>query len=122
MYRIENKDGYLLVTLENDLDCNAANIIIHHVTTLQEYPHTNDLWMFGKHRTNIRLDELRTMAREFQCHCPRDGADDQTGTAHRETHPAEHALSLPAVRTGVGHGPDKRRERCWIGSGRYHVR
>ena len=78
MYKIENKDGYLLVTFEEDFDYNTISVIIHHVTMMQEYPHTNDLWMIGKHHARIRLGELESMVREFHCHCPRDATRTKT--------------------------------------------
>ena len=78
MYKIENQDGYLLVKFEEDFDYNALKVIIHHVTMMQEYPCTNDLWMVGKHHAHIRLGELETMVREFHCLCPVDATRTKT--------------------------------------------
>ena len=78
MYKIEKNDGYLRVNFHEDFDYNAIRSIIHHVTMLKEYPHTDDLWMIGKHHAHIRLHELETMVKEFQCSCPHNATRTKT--------------------------------------------
>lgn len=70
MYKIEKNSNYLQVKFNQDFDHGTIRKIIHHITRMEEYPHTNDLWIVGKHHANIRLHELETMVNEFQCRCP----------------------------------------------------
>ncbi len=72
MYKIEKHDDYLLVKLEEDFDFNALHAIIHHIMSVKEYPDTNDIWLIGKNRADIRLGEIEALVHDFQCHCPRD--------------------------------------------------
>lgn len=78
MYKIEKRDGYLLVRFEEDFDYNVIQTIIHHVTSVKEYPDTNDIWLVDNYRADIRLGELESMVREFHCHCPRDASRSKT--------------------------------------------
>lgn len=78
MYRIEKEEGYLLVRFLDDFDYGIVQAVIHHVTSMGDFADTNDIWLIGKHRADIRLGELETMVRDFQCHCPRDAARSKT--------------------------------------------
>ena len=71
-------DGYLLVRFTEDFDYNVVQTVIHHVTSIREFPDTNDLWLIGKNRANIRLGELEAMVTEFHCHCPREASRTKT--------------------------------------------
>lgn len=78
MYKIEKNDDHLRVNFQEDFDYETIRSIIHHVTMLKEYPHTNDLWMIGKHHGHIRLHELETMVKEFHCRCPHNATRTKT--------------------------------------------
>ncbi len=78
MYKIQKHEGYLQVNFEEDFDFRGVQAIIHHVTSIKEYPDTNDIWLIGHHRADIRLGELETMMREFHCRCPRDATRTKT--------------------------------------------
>ena len=78
MYTIEKHEECLLVRFDEDFDYNMVQTIIHHVTSIKEYPSTNDIWLIGKYRADIRLGELETLMREFQCRCPRDASRTKT--------------------------------------------
>ena len=73
MYSIQEDDGCLKVGFNSDFDCSTVQAIIHHETALPQYRSTNDIWVIGGHRARIRLGEIETMVREFQCRCTRDG-------------------------------------------------
>jgi hypothetical protein len=78
MYRIEHNSDHLLVKFTDDFDCNMVEVIIHHLTMLREYPDTNDIWLIGNHRADIRLGEIETLVKQFHCHCPKDAARTKT--------------------------------------------
>ncbi|MEN7972561.1 MAG: hypothetical protein ABFR47_01870 [Verrucomicrobiota bacterium] len=78
MYTIERNGDRLLVNFLESFDYDAIREVIHHVTMLKEYPHTNDIWLIGKHQANLRLHELESMVKEFQCRCPRDATRTKT--------------------------------------------
>ena len=78
MYKIEMKDEHLLVKFEDNFDFPLIKLIIRHVTMMREYPSTNDIWLIGKHRADIRLGELETMVHELHCRCPRDATRTKT--------------------------------------------
>jgi len=78
MYKIEKHEGYLLVRFEENFDYNVVQTIIHHVTSIREYPSTNDIWHIGDYHADIRLGELEAMVREFHCHCPKDASRAKT--------------------------------------------
>lgn len=78
MYKIEKHDGFLLVRFLEDFDFNVVQTIIHHITSIKEYPDTNDIWLIGQHRADIRLGELENLMREFHCRCPRDSTRTKT--------------------------------------------
>ena len=87
MYKIEKREEYILVRFTEDFDFNVVQTVIHHVTSIREFPYTNDLWLIGKHRANIRLGELETMVREFHCHCPTEATRTKTAVV------VEHGLT-----------------------------
>lgn len=78
MYRIEQNGGYLRVKFEKDFDCKDVQTIIRHVTSIKAYPHTNDIWIIGKHHADIRLGELEMMMTEFHCRCSKDATRTKT--------------------------------------------
>ncbi len=78
MYSIDKKTDHLLVRFKEDLDFNTVQAVIHHLMLMKEYADTNDIWLIGKHRAHIRLGEIETMVREFQCHCPKDSSRTRT--------------------------------------------
>ncbi len=78
MYKIDKNDDFLLIRLEEDFDYNVMKSLIHHVTSIKEYPYTNDIWIIGARCADIRLGELEFMVSDFQCHCPRDAARTKT--------------------------------------------
>jgi hypothetical protein len=84
MYDIKKHDSHLLVEFLGDFDYPMVQTIIRHETMLKEYPDTNDIWMIGKHRADIRLGELETMVREFHCLCPTDATRTQTAIVVNE--------------------------------------
>ena len=55
MYRIEHNSDHLLVKFIDDFDFNTVEVIIHHLMLMKEYPDTNDIWLIGNHRADIRL-------------------------------------------------------------------
>ena len=79
MYSIQEYGDCLKVGFNSDFDCSTVQTIIHHETAMPEYRSTNDIWVIGSHRARIRLGEIDTMVRDFQCRCTRDG--DRTRTA-----------------------------------------
>jgi hypothetical protein len=78
MYEIKKENGHLLIEFQEDFNFHMVQTIIRHVTMLKEYPDTHDIWLIGKCRADIRLGELETMVREFQCLCPTDATRTQT--------------------------------------------
>jgi hypothetical protein len=78
MYNIEKNHDHLLVTFEEDFNFCMIQTIIHHLTGTKEYPDTNDIWIIGAHRADIRLGELELMVKEFKCRCPRDATRTKT--------------------------------------------
>jgi hypothetical protein len=78
MYNIEKNHDHLLVAFEEDFDFCMVQTIIHHLTGMKEYPDTNDIWMIGAHRADIRLGELELMVKEFSCRCPHDATRTKT--------------------------------------------
>jgi len=78
MYTIETRNDHLLVRFEDDFNYPLIQTIMRHETMMHQYPHTNDIWHVGGHRANIRLGELESMVREFQCMCPTDATRTQT--------------------------------------------
>ena len=78
MYRINRNDEYLLVQFIDDIDFSMIQAAIHHETMLREYADTNDIWLIGKNRIAIHLDEIETLVNEFQCRCPRDATRNKT--------------------------------------------
>jgi hypothetical protein len=78
MYNIEKNHDHLLVEFQEDFNYPMVQTIIHHETMLKEYPDTNDIWLIGKHRADIRLGELEKMVREFHCLCPTDATRTKT--------------------------------------------
>ncbi len=55
----------LLVQVNEEFDANTVRAIIHHETMLEEFPHTNDIWLIGKHHAHISLGELETLVRDY---------------------------------------------------------
>jgi hypothetical protein len=78
MYEIRKEKNHLLVEFQEDFNFPMIKTIIHHETMLKEYPETNDIWLVGNHRADIRLGELETMVREFHCLCPVDSTRTKT--------------------------------------------
>jgi hypothetical protein len=78
MYSIDKQPDHLLVKFKEDLDFNVVQAVIHHLMLMKEYADTNDIWLIGTHHAHIRLGEIETMVREFQCHCPKDGTRSRT--------------------------------------------
>jgi hypothetical protein len=78
MYEIRKERDHLRVEFQEDFNYPMIKTIIHHETMLKEYPDTNDIWLVGKHRADIRLGELETMVREFHCLCPADATRTKT--------------------------------------------
>jgi hypothetical protein len=78
MYEIRKERDHLLVEFQEDFNYPMVKTIIHHETMLKEYPDTNDIWLIGKHRADIRLGELEMMVREFHCLCPTDATRTKT--------------------------------------------
>ena len=72
MYRIHKHATHLLVEFLENFDCNAVREIIRHETMLREYADTNDIWLIGKHRADINLNDLEIMVQAFRCRCPED--------------------------------------------------
>ncbi len=70
MYEIKKVKGTLRINFKRDFGLHAFRRAIHRITMMEEYPHTNDIWVIGKHHAHIKLNELETMAKEFLCHCP----------------------------------------------------
>mgnify|MGYP001818143932 CR=1 FL=1 len=78
MYAIEKNGDHLLVRFKQNFNALLIQSIIHHLTRLNEYPHTNDIWLIGDFRSDIRLGELEAMVKEFNCHCPHDATRTKT--------------------------------------------
>ncbi|VGO21115.1 hypothetical protein [Pontiella sulfatireligans] len=78
MYHIHENPDHLLVEFRRDFDYPMIQTIIHHETTMLEYPATNDIWLIGTHHADIRLGELESMVQEFQCRCPKDATRTKT--------------------------------------------
>ena len=78
MYRINRNDEYLLVKFIDDIDFSMIEAAIHHETMLREYADTNDIWLIGKNRLAIHLDEIEILVNEFQCRCPGDATRSKT--------------------------------------------
>jgi hypothetical protein len=78
MYEIRKEKNHLLVEFLDNFNYPMIQTIIRHETMMKEYPNTNDIWLVGKHRADIRLGELETMVREFHCLCPPDAIRTKT--------------------------------------------
>lgn len=78
MYRIAQNDGYLLVELMDNFTLSVVQTIIHHETSMPQYPDTNDIWLIGSHRADIHLGDIELMVNEFQCRCPRQASRTKT--------------------------------------------
>lgn len=78
MYSISRNDGYLMVKFSDNFDFSMIQTAIHHETMLKEYADTNDIWLIGGHRAEIRLGELEQLTNEFQCRCPSDATRTKT--------------------------------------------
>ncbi|MBN2161916.1 MAG: hypothetical protein JXR25_09710 [Pontiellaceae bacterium] len=70
MYRIDKCKEYLLVRFHEDFDYHCVQTIIQHLTSIKEYPFTNDLWLIGSRRADIHLRDIDEMVSEFHCNCP----------------------------------------------------
>lgn len=84
MYTIEKNEEFLFVKFLEDFDYNDAQVVIRHLTSIKEYPYTNDIWMIGKKRAHIRLGELETMVHDFHCRCPSDALRTKTAIVVEE--------------------------------------
>ena len=78
MYNIEKNHDHLIVTFEDNVNSCMIQAIISHLTSMKDYPDTNDIWMIGPHHADIRLGELETMVQEFRCRCPNDAKRTKT--------------------------------------------
>jgi hypothetical protein len=78
MYCINKHADHLRVEFQDDFNYNLIKTIIRHETMMLEYPYTNDIWLVGTHRADIRLGELQTMVNDFHCHCPSDSTRTKT--------------------------------------------
>ena len=78
MYKIRKNDSHLRVEFKGDFDYPMIQTIIRHETMMKEYPDTNDIWLIGDFRSDIRLGELEAMVKEFNCHCPHDATRTKT--------------------------------------------
>ena len=78
MYKIHKNPNHLLVEFEANFNYTVIQTVIHHLTAMKEYPHMDDIWLVGSHHADIRLGEVETMVRDFQCHCPRDATRTKT--------------------------------------------
>ena len=71
MYSIKKFTDHLRVDFQTDFDYNTIKMIIHHEMMIEEYPFTNDIWLVGKHRADIRLAELEAIVAQFHAECPK---------------------------------------------------
>jgi hypothetical protein len=71
LYKISTRENYLLVEFEDDFDNYTIKSIIHHVTWLTDYSRINDIWLIGKHRSLIAMDDIDSVVAGFKCRCPR---------------------------------------------------
>jgi hypothetical protein len=78
MYKIHKNTDHLLVEFRQEFNYMMIKTIIHQETTMLEYPSTNDIWLIGSHRADIRLGELEPMANEFQSRCAKDATRTKT--------------------------------------------
>lgn len=78
MYKITQNSDHLLVEFQEDFDFFTIEAIIRDETRLAEYAGMNDIWLIGKHRSLLTLDELETMATDFKCMCPQDASREKT--------------------------------------------
>ena len=78
MYSIKKHANHLRVEFQDNFSYSMIRTIIRHETMMLEYSHTNDLWLIGKHRADIRLGELEALVNEFHCQCPRDATRTKT--------------------------------------------
>jgi uncharacterized protein YchJ len=70
MYTISTHESHIQVNFEADFTDQSLKAIIHHETTMPEYLRMNDIWLIGKHRSLIAMDDLESMASDFNCMCP----------------------------------------------------
>ncbi len=120
MYYIKKNRDHLLVEFKDNFDCNAIRAIIHHVTLLKEYPNTDDIWLIGGHRADIRLGDMETLVNDFCCHCSRD-------TTHKKTaFVAELGLTRSIIELWMSAAKKRlpfelqifetlEQARCWLG-------
>ncbi len=78
MHTIDQGGEHLVVRFDDNFDYGIVQTIIHHITSIKEYPETNDLWIIGKHHADIHLGEVETMMKEFHCRCPREAPRTKT--------------------------------------------
>jgi len=78
MYTISTNGNHIQVNFEADFTDQSLKAIIHHETTMPEYLRMNDIWLIGKHRSLIAMDDLESMASDFNCMCPQDASRKKT--------------------------------------------
>lgn len=70
MYTIKKCTDHLRIEFQSDFNYTTIQTIIHHELMLEEFPFTNDIWFVGKHRADIRLNELEPLVNYYHRHCP----------------------------------------------------
>ena len=78
MYTISTYENHIRVNFEADFNGQFIKAIITHETRMPEYLRMNDIWMIGKHRSLITMDELESMASDFNCMCPENASRKKT--------------------------------------------
>jgi hypothetical protein len=78
MYTISTYENHIQVNFEADFTNQSIKTIIHHETTMPEYSWMNDIWLIGKHRSLIAMDDLESMASDFNCMCPKGASRKKT--------------------------------------------
>jgi len=78
MHRIEDKEDYLLVVLEEDFDYTMLRIMLQHVMKHPEFSKRNDIWLIKNYRAHLHLDELKLIVDYVIFLYPRDAERNKT--------------------------------------------
>lgn len=66
MYHITKTNESLLVEIEADFDYGTIKQITYNETVMSEAGRLNDIWLFGKHRAQLRLGDIQLLVDDFK--------------------------------------------------------
>ncbi len=78
MYQISAQQNYLLVIFQNDVDSLQIISAIKEVISREDYPTSNDIWIFDTSTMNIAYQELRVFAKTLSYIYPSNATRSKT--------------------------------------------